>query len=126
MKKLTLLILMTMLSTSLALAEGGHGNHRGGGRDRGWGWEGGWIFPALIGGALIYDLTQPRTVYVQPQTTTIYLQPQPEPVVAPNAAPPSASYWYYCSATNAYYPYVTSCSAGWQTVPATPSSPNHN
>jgi hypothetical protein len=125
MKKISSIILMTMLSTTLAFAEGGHGNYRGGGHNRGWGWEGGWIFPALIGGALIYDLTQPRTVYVQPQTTIIYLQPQPEPVFAPNAAPPSASYWYYCASTNAYYPNVATCSAGWQTVPATPPSPNN-
>jgi hypothetical protein len=26
--------------------------------------------------------------------------------------------WYYCSDPAGYYPYVTQCSAGWETVPA--------
>ena len=29
-------------------------------------------------------------------------------------------YWYYCADSNAYYPYVTDCPAGWQRVPAQP------
>jgi hypothetical protein len=28
--------------------------------------------------------------------------------------------WYYCAASNSYYPYVTECPAGWQRVPAQP------
>jgi hypothetical protein len=33
--------------------------------------------------------------------------------------PYSASqYWYYCSDPAGYYPYVTQCNTGWQTVPA--------
>jgi len=33
---------------------------------------------------------------------------------------PSAAtqYWYYCSNPAGYYPYVTHCNTGWQTVPA--------
>jgi hypothetical protein len=30
--------------------------------------------------------------------------------------------WYYCAASRTYYPYVTECPAGWQRVPAQPSS----
>jgi hypothetical protein len=30
------------------------------------------------------------------------------------------SAWYYCPAANAYYPYVSSCPAPWQLVPAQP------
>jgi hypothetical protein len=30
------------------------------------------------------------------------------------AAPPGV--WYYCPAYGAYYPYVTECPSGWQTV----------
>jgi len=26
--------------------------------------------------------------------------------------------WYYCCDPVSYYPYVTKCSTGWQTVPA--------
>ncbi|MEK7361284.1 MAG: hypothetical protein AAB133_04305 [Pseudomonadota bacterium] len=28
--------------------------------------------------------------------------------------------WYYCAASNAYYPQVGECPAGWQRVPAQP------
>jgi hypothetical protein len=30
--------------------------------------------------------------------------------------------WYYCADSNAYYPYVKECPAGWQRVPAQPPS----
>lgn len=30
--------------------------------------------------------------------------------------------WYFCAASNAYYPYVAECPAGWQRVPAQPAS----
>jgi hypothetical protein len=32
--------------------------------------------------------------------------------------PYSSQIWYYCSDPAGYYPYVTQCNAGWQTVPA--------
>jgi hypothetical protein len=32
--------------------------------------------------------------------------------------PYSSQIWYYCSDPAGYYPYVTQCSTGWQTVPA--------
>jgi hypothetical protein len=32
--------------------------------------------------------------------------------------PYSAQNWYYCSDPAGYYPYVTQCNTGWQTVPA--------
>jgi hypothetical protein len=40
-------------------------------------------------------------------------------------APPPAvavpmTYWYYCAAFAAYYPYVRDCPSGWQLVPAYP------
>lgn len=110
MKKL-IIILFAMLFVSPAYADrdygGGYGHDRGGG----WGWGGGWIFPALVGGAIMYDLSQPRTV-IQPQT--VYIQP------APAYAPATQQYWYFCTAENAYYPYVATCPGGWLPVPATP------
>ena len=30
----------------------------------------------------------------------------------------ATQYWYYCSNPAGYYPYVTQCNTGWQTVPA--------
>ena len=32
--------------------------------------------------------------------------------------PYSTQIWYYCSDPAGYYPYVTQCNTGWQTVPA--------
>jgi hypothetical protein len=32
--------------------------------------------------------------------------------------PYSSQIWYYCSDPAGYYPYVTQCNTGWQTVPA--------
>jgi hypothetical protein len=109
---------LAILSTTPAYAEGGHGGGHGGGGGRGggWGWGGSWIFPALIGGAIVYDLTQPQTVYVQPA-------PPYAPGYAPSVAPSSVPYWYFCAAANAYYPYVSSCPSGWQAVLATPPPP---
>jgi len=115
MKKLIFILSAILLATP-ALADGWHGRGygRGGGHGGGWGW-GGWLFPALVGGAIVYDLAQPQTV-VQPQTVYV----QPAPVYAPPVATSSAPYWYFCAGANAYYPYVASCPGGWQAVPATP------
>ena len=62
---------------------------------------------------LLYNATEHAypPVYVPP---TVIVQ-SPPPVQAPAPA-----YWYYCPASRAYYPYVQSCAAGWQTVPAAP------
>lgn len=32
----------------------------------------------------------------------------------------TAGYWYYCTASATYYPYVNECPSGWQRVPAQP------
>lgn len=134
MKKLLSITFIAMLSTAPAYAEGGHGHggHYGG---HGGYWGGGWIVPALIGGAIAYDLTYPHPVYAQPYLLydpyPVYVQPapvysQPAPLYAPSVPPPSVPMWYFCAASNGYYPYVTSCPSGWQTVPATPpvATPN--
>jgi hypothetical protein len=36
----------------------------------------------------------------------------------PNYSQPAGQVWYYCSNPAGYYPYVTQCNTGWQTVPA--------
>jgi hypothetical protein len=115
MKKI-LIVFLAMLSVSPAYADGGRGGGYGHERGHGGGWGGAWIFPALIGGAIVYDLSQPRTV-VQPQAVYI----QPAPVYAP--APAAQQYWYFCAGANAYYPYVAACPGGWQVVPASPPPP---
>lgn len=122
MKKILLIALLAILSTTSAYAQRGYGD--GGGHGGGWGWGGAWILPALIGGAILYDVTRPPTVYVQPGP--VYVQPAPvyapgyPPVYAAQVAPPSMPNWYFCPTAKAFYPYVTSCPSGWQAVPATP------
>ena len=120
MKKLSMILFLSMLSITSAYADGRHGGGYGGGWGRGgggWGWGGAWIGPALIGGAIAYDMANPYYPYYP---YPVYQQPypvytQPVPVYAP-----AMQYWYFCVASNAYYPYVSSCPGGWQAVPATP------
>ncbi len=82
MKKLLLAIPFIFVA-NLAHADGhGHGGwHRGG-------WGGGyWLAPALIGGLIGYELSRPRTVYVEPAprreivvSEPMYSSPPLEPV----------------------------------------------
>jgi hypothetical protein len=81
-----------------------HGWHRG---RLGWWW--------VVAGAW-YFYPQPVYPYPDPYTPPVIVtQPPPQPV-----APPPAQFWYFCAASNGYYPYVSSCPDGWETVPATP------
>ena len=127
LSKRAILAFIALLATAPAYAQGWHG--RGGWHGGGHGWYrgGGWGVPAIIGGAIIYDLSDPFPVYSQPYPVYIpppvYTQPpvyvQTAPAYAPSA-PLQAPMWYFCTSSNAYYPYVTSCPSGWQPVPATP------
>jgi hypothetical protein len=53
----------------------------------------------------------PSPVIVE-RSTPVYVDPQPVVV----EAVPGDSYWYFCRAANAYYPYVKECPAGWEKV----------
>ena len=68
MKKI---ILSLMLVAGTAQA---HDGYRGG-YHGGYGYN--WVAPLVIGGAVGYAISQPRTVYVQPQPQVIYV-PQPQ------------------------------------------------
>lgn len=92
----------------------GHWRHARHGGRLGWWWvaAGTWYF-------------YPQPVYPYPDPyipPVVVMQPDPASVpqpVAP-AAQPAAQNWYYCKASEAYYPYVSSCPSGWKIVPATP------
>jgi hypothetical protein len=81
-KKLIALLALTVASTS-AFADGhwghggGHGYHGGYGHYENHYHNSGvnWVAPALIGGIIGYELSQPRTVYVQPQPQVYYSTP---------------------------------------------------
>lgn len=79
MKKLIAILLLTLTATTAMAQHHGHG----GGYYRGGGYRGGWIAPALIGGAIGYGLTRnyyepyyaPPPVYYAPQPQVYYSQP---------------------------------------------------
>jgi hypothetical protein len=83
------------------LWRGGHWNHAWHDGRYGWWWSAGglWYFYA----APIY----PYPTYVSQFYWT------PAPAYAPG-------YWYWCSASGAYYPYVRVCPVPWTPVAATP------
>ena len=50
------------------------------------------------------------------------VQQQPQVYVEQPQAQQPAGYWYYCSGSRAYYPYVKDCPAGWQRVAPQPQN----
>jgi hypothetical protein len=54
------------------------------------------------------------------------ISPAPQTYIEQGAAPaPSQAqaYWYYCTESQGYYPYVQQCPAGWQKVAPQPPAP---
>ncbi len=57
----------------------------------------------------------PMPLVVEP-TGQVYIE-QDQGVQTPGlVVPEQSSSWYYCAASNAYYPYVQDCPGGWQPV----------
>jgi hypothetical protein len=76
MNKLLLTLLATLTIATTANAE--HCCYRGGYHREGYYGGGiGWVAPALIGGAIGYELSQPRTVVIEPPIVV-----QQPPIVA--------------------------------------------
>jgi hypothetical protein len=61
----------------------------------------------------------PQVVVAQPAAPTEYVEREQQPTPQ-TVAPARSSDWYYCNKPEGYYPYVRSCSQGWQRVPAQP------
>ena len=82
-------------------ARSGHWNH---------GWPGyGWGGGLGLGSGLGLGLAYSYAWSYYPPGYGHYGDNQPYTAV---------QYWYYCSDPAGYYPYVTQCNTGWQTVPA--------
>ena len=107
---------------------GGYGGGHGGGwrpaaygpgYGGGWGpgWRGGYYGPGY-GYPYAAGFYAPPVVYAAPPVVS-YAAPQ-QPMVL--ASQPQAPVWYYCEASEQYFPYVQSCTSGWQTQPAMPPS----
>ncbi|PWB42793.1 MAG: hypothetical protein C3F19_03715 [Rhodocyclales bacterium] len=62
-----------------------------------------------------YYYYYPPTIIVRPQEPQVYIERG-----APQQAPQAEAYWYYCSESRSYYPYVKDCPGGWQRVVPTP------
>lgn len=89
---------------------GGYWAHSWYGGRFGWWWvvSGVWFFyPA------------PVYPYPDPYVPPYFVVPPPPPDAA---AATQTQFWYFCPASNGYYPYITSCPSGWQQVPATDGS----
>ena len=64
-------------------------------------------------------------IVVEETPPPVYIEQQDlPPDAAPSSAPAQPSYWYYCDAQRAYFPYVQECPSGWQKVlPQPPGQP---
>lgn len=113
------LLLLAGAGSGSAWADRGyrHGYGRGGytqfGVVIGPGW-GPWLYPP----SYYYPPYQPIVIERAPQ---VYIE-QYAPAPAPAPETGQTSYWYYCNASRAYYPYVNECPSGWQKV--SPQPPN--
>jgi hypothetical protein len=68
-----------------------------------------------------YAYPYPYPAYSPP----VVVQSSPPVYVQREPSPPPQSYWYYCQASQAYYPYVKECPGGWlQVVPQTAPPPS--
>lgn len=71
-------------------------------------WGGGWAYPYGWG----YSVPP---VVVVPSEPSVYVEPGDAA-----QAPQQQQWWYWCQSTKAYYPYVSTCSEGWQRVAPQP------
>lgn len=65
----------------------------------------------FIGPGLVVPFVPYWGLYPSPP---VVVAPSPRVYVAP--VPPPPTYWYYCDAAQAYYPYVQQCPGGWRPV----------
>jgi hypothetical protein len=83
------------------------------------------VFGVGVGVPLYAPIYPPPVYYAPPP---VYYAPPPVVYAPPPAVytPPAplqqnsaAQNWYYCDASRAYYPHVTSCASGWREVAPT-------
>jgi hypothetical protein len=130
MKKIRLIISSVLLGVlGMSNAWAYHGGHAYIGVSVGPHWGPSYYAPAPYYPAPYYQPYYPPyypPVVVTAPAPPVYVQ-QTEVVPAlPVASPPAPApieYWYYCTASKTYYPYVKDCPAGWQKVPQQPPSP---
>lgn len=131
MKRLTLLLaaFVTLLSLfAVSAPADAHGRIRGG-VYLGFGvpWPGYWgpryYYP---GPAYYYDdgyYAGPPAVVIQQREPPTYIERSDVEGTVPAPQAPQPQYWYWCAASEKYYPYVKECTGGFQRVPAQPVPP---
>lgn len=107
---ITIIFLMSGLSTSVFAHGYGGWRRHGGGRY--------WVVPAIVAGAIAYDVLQPRVIQAAPPVVIV---PPAQNVQSTSVAPPA---WYYCQSSESYYPSVQTCDEPWKIVPASPPPSN--
>jgi hypothetical protein len=123
------LVLIATLASGAAMAQHrGHGHGHGGnvrfGISLGFPLFAPAYYPAPYYGYPAYAYPAPAYVY-PPAVVGSYSSPAyVEQGAAQTAPAPSQAQgdWYYCAASGTYYPYASECPAGWQRVPAQPST----
>lgn len=81
MKKILIATMLLISSTAFAQHHHGHGHGywRYGGDRGGWGW----VAPAIIGGAIVYEVTRPPVIVQQPAPYVIQQPPVTQQVCSP-------------------------------------------
>lgn len=109
------LLLLGTAGAGSAWADHGHGRaHFGVYIGPAWG---PWYYPPPY---YYYPPYYPPVIVERPAQPQVYIE-QTAPPVTVQAPAPQTHYWYYCSATKAYYPYVRECPSGWQKVSPQPA-----
>jgi hypothetical protein len=74
-----------------------------------------------------YPAVVSQQVYVEPAMPAPVIVAAPPPMAPSLMAPPTAAgapqFWYYCDASQAYYPYVQTCASQFRPVPVASGPP---
>jgi hypothetical protein len=115
---------LSLAGTVHASRFGGRGGGGGGGghvvASPGFHHHGGFHTRVFIGGGFFAPWYWPPPPYYYPPAYYPPAYYPADPAYAEPYAEPAPSYWYYCPASRAYYPYVQECPGGWQQVAPQP------
>lgn len=111
-------LIVAAAAAAVALAAPAYAYHGHGG----WHGHGGVRFGLYFGGPLYWGAPYYYPPYYYPPTVVV---PQSPPVYVEQGeqsgqAPAAQNWWYFCRESNAYYPYVKHCPAGWERVSPQP------
>ena len=122
--KIVALLVMLAFAAASGSAMAQHSGHGGYGHGGGWGYG--------VGLGLALGLPLLWSGYYAPYAYPAPVYAYPGPAMAPSGAyveqgygeaapaPAQQQDWYFCPASNVYYPYIRECPSGWQRVPSQP------